>query len=329
MGQSQAVLQTVLADVGGTHIRFAMIADSDASLQCIKTYRCADFAHLENAIDHYLDNYLDAANKINQLNALCLAVPGDVTTEPIQMVNLPWAFSPSSVAQKYACQVHLLNDFSAQALAIPAFNTTDLQWLRGPTASNQVLTRAIIGPGTGLGAAALLPDGVVAESEAGHISFAPQSSIQKQIHDALTAHFGRVSVERLLSGPGLANIYRCLQGIEWNELSPAAEMITDRAMQGDSTCLQAIDQFIQILGNVSGDLALALGAKGGIYLSGGVLRKLDRLFDHQLFLDHFNNKGRFTDYCNSIPVALVLTAEPGLLGAAQYARQQFPRKVQP
>jgi glucokinase len=169
---------------------------------------------------------------------------------------------------------------------------------------------------------ALLPDGQVVESEGGHISFAPQSELQQQLLTALWSLFPRLSVERLISGPGLANLYRGLGLIRGEDQQLLPEQITRGALAGDGHCREAVEMFSQLFGSVCGDLALALGAKGGVYLSGGLLQALGGQFDDQEFLRHFSDKGRYSDYCRQIPVARVSCSQPGLLGAARFARLQ-------
>lgn len=309
----------IVADVGGTHVRFAQ-ADGNAGLHQTRTLLCADFANLESALDAWLAG-LPAAPEIHHL---CLAVPGPAQVDPITLVNNPWQISGSSLRKRYRCSVTLLNDFTAQAYSLPALPAQQLHWLRAPRPAAPAPTRLILGPGTGLGVAALLADGTVVESEAGHIGFAPVDQSQREILAILEQELPRVSVERLLSGPGLANIFRAQQKQRGFASQLQAEAISAGARQGDDHCRAAVTEFCRILGAVSGDLALAFSAIGGVYLSGGLLAGLDELFDPQLFLQQFDHKGRFSDFCTGIPVARILHPDPGLLGAARFALQQLP-----
>ena len=309
---------SIVADVGGTHIRFATVTDPAAPLQGIRVYHCAEFDRIYGAIDRYL---ADASIPVDTLSHLCLALPGAVHTNPVRLVNMPWKISRQKLRKRYLCEPVLLNDFTAQALAIPAFAPEELQWLRPGGESDHLLTRAIVGPGTGLGVAALLPDGEVVESEAGHFSFAPGTPLQQQLLTKLWELFPRVSIERLVSGPGLANLYRALQRVEGRDGQLSPEQITAQALAGDEMSLKAVTEFNSIFGSVCGDIALAFGAVGGVYLSGGVLDKLGSLFDPRLFLTQFDNKGRYTDYCRTIPVARVMCEHPGLLGAARHLQR--------
>ncbi|MEX2131124.1 MAG: glucokinase [Pseudohongiellaceae bacterium] len=306
----------IIADVGGTHVRFAVITGADARLQRIAVYRCAEFGQLADAIDFYIKKEQELPP--NLLTRLGLALPGAVHTDPVELVNIRWSVSRQALETRFGCAVTMINDFTAQALAIPALQEQDLQWLRRAAVDSPPLTRAIIGPGTGLGVAALLPGGEVVDSEAGHISFAPTSTAQQRMLEQLWQWFPRVSIERLLSGPGLANLYRAKSVLAGHEQVLSAEEITANAKAGDLLCLNTIDEFNRVFGSVCGDLALALGATGGVYLSGGIIEKLGPLFDRNLFMQEFDKKGRYSDYCHRIPLALVTCAYPGLLGMARY-----------
>ena len=255
----------------------------------------------------------------NRPEVICLALPGDTQTDPIQLVNAPWDAHTARLSKHFQCQVLAINDFSAQAYAIPTFEESELQWLRPPADSAADLNRAIFGPGTGLGVAALLPGGQVVESEGGHISFAPQTELQQRLLEVLWQHFPRISAERLISGPGLANIYRGLALLEGQDQQLQPEQVTTGALAGDLRCLAAVELFTQIFGSVCGDLALTFGAKGGVYLSGGLLPALGELFDSTSFLNCFEDKGRYRGYCHQMPVARVLSPQPGLAGAARFA----------
>lgn len=311
---------SIVADVGGTHIRFATLLETDAQLQCIQSYRCADFEHLPAILDYYLGRLTSEYGIAGNPQHLCLALPGAIHRDPVELVNLPWSVSPAALRAAYGCDLLLLNDFTAQALAIAEYKAADLQWIRTSDDSIERATRAVIGPGTGLGAAALLPSGEVLESEAGHCGFAPVSPLQQALLKQLWQLYPRISVERLVSGPGLANIYRGLQMLAGNDLQLTPEQVTAGACEGDLMCCDAVTEFTRIFGAVCGDIALAFGAVGGIYLSGGLLNQLGSQFNADTFLEQFNNKGRFESYCQSIPIAVVLSSQPGLLGAARHLR---------
>lgn len=321
---------SIVADVGGTHVRFALLGTGSAPLECVEVFRCAEFARLDAALRHYLDLLTERLSEsqripINvRIEALCFALPGPVHKDEVKLVNNPWAINRRSLAQSFACPVFFLNDFGAQAWALDVLGEDDLQWLRAPLAAESAGgSKVVIGPGTGLGVAARLESGAVLETEAGHINFAPMSDLQLQILEQLRRLYPAVSNERLASGPGLANIHRALASIEGHDLNLEPAEITARAKQGDAICKASILEFSRIFGAVCGDLCLAYGATGGVYLSGGVLEKLSGLFDEQAFLEQFERKGRFQNYCHQIPIARICSEHPGLIGAAQFLRKQL------
>lgn len=319
MATAQTRPFAIVADVGGTHVRLGVLPDAEAPLAYIEDYLCAHFAQLTDVLHHF-QAQLVQQGVAGAPQLLCLALPGDVQSHLVNLVNLNWLVDTRQLARHFGCRVVTLNDFSAQAHAIPAFSDQDLDWLRVPTGDLAGLNRAIIGPGTGLGVSGLLPGGEVVESEGGHLSFAPQTPLQQQLLTALWTVYPRLSVERLISGPGLANLYRGLGLIQGQDRQLPPEQISAQALAGDPLSRQTVALFTEIFGSVCGDLALTLGAKGGVYLSGGLLQGLGDLFDPAPFIARFEDKGRYRDYCRQIPLARVRAAQPGLLGATRYAR---------
>ncbi len=356
---------SLIGDIGGTNIRLAVHTASDDLISCIKTYRCADFPHLDDALKHYLEH--GARLEINSISALCLAVPGSTHEDTIVLPNSHWVVERQKLHTFFSCPVFLINDFTAQALSISSLNDNEIKWLQNSKNKNLVennssLTTLIMGPGTGLGVAGLLPDGKVIESEGGHVSFAPVTDIQIEILNVLSKKYSRVSVERLLSGPGIANLYTALQQIQASQTdlklkencvsisrntdtaeedflkadiliaeTLTAEKISALALQGDELSLKTICEFSRILGSTCGDQALSFGALGGVYLSGGILNKLGDLFNVEEFLAYFNSKGRYESYCRSIPIAMITAPQPGLMGAANFLKSQlqFEPQFQP
>lgn len=308
---------SLVADIGGTFARFATVGAQSKSLQGIEVFRCADFLHLEDAIAHYLRHNL--AHKSHTLQALCVAVPGAVHQDPVTLANLPWQVSKQQLGERFKCPVFVINDFSAQAMALPTLDSSDIRWFRAPSSPlHSQQAKLIVGPGTGLGVAAILPGGDIVESEAGHCSFAPTSYLQTEILLAMRDVFPHVSVERLVSGPGLSNIHKTLSAMAGIDQCLAPDLITQGARDGDPLCQNTIREFTRMFGSACGDFALALGALGGVYLTGGVFARMQDLFDENLFFQEFAAKGRFSDYCRSIPIAAIRCEHPGLFGAASY-----------
>ena len=262
-----------------------------------------------------MQRYIEQA-QLNNVNHACLAVAGQVELDWIDLTNNHWAFSRSALARDLSVPITVINDFTAQTLSVDALDQSAFFWVGQP---RPVVGRVkvVVGPGTGLGVSAMMPKGEVVPSEAGHIAFAPTDEHQIALLQMLWKRHQRVSVERLLSGMGLANLYWAnaqLQGVE-KELS--APDISVGADLEDPLCLKAIDDFYHILADVSGDIALMMGADGGLYLSGGILPKIKHFLSVDTFRQRFEDKGRFSEFCSTVPVALILAEHPGLVGCVE------------
>jgi glucokinase len=217
----------------------------------------------------------------------------------------------------------VINDFTAQALAIPLLRAGEREQLGtgAPVAGEAI---GVIGPGTGLGVGGLLPVGAVwlpIPGEGGHVSLAPQDAIGDAILAVLRRRFGHVSNERVLSGPGLINLACALAALEDVELDVEEPLqVAERARSGECRfCSAALVRFSAMLGSAAGDLALTLGARGGIYIGGGLCKRLDELFVRERFRAAFVAKGRLGYFLEPIPTYLVVRRDPGLLGAAALA----------
>lgn len=312
---------SVVADIGGTNARFAYVGHGGDVLQGIQCFSCRDFGFLVDAIQAYL-----AYGYLQEVTQICLAVAGPVDRDPIDLPNSHWQISRQVLEAELGIPIKIINDFSAQVLSIGSMFSTELDWIgdvRPDPSSSGVI--AVLGPGTGLGVSAMLASGEIVPSEAGHVSFAPQNPHELALLEQLWQRYERVSVERLLSGMGLANLYwaNCRLVGQDNELSPQG--VSEGAIAGDEVCLKAIRDFSAILGAVAGDVALMMGANSGVYLSGGILPLIKDLIDGDLLRQCFNYKGRFTEVCRRIPVAIVMGEHPGLRGCVQALRQ--PRDV--
>jgi glucokinase len=245
------------------------------------------------------------------------AVAGPVRDGAIHMTNLGWKFSQADVGAALGiAQVKLINDFEAIALAVPHFGPGDLLAI-GPAATPVRATVAIVGPGTGFGVAGCVPteSGVTAiVSEGGHASFAPVDDVEIDILKNLRARFGRLSIERILSGPGLVTLGEAM-GAATPPLSP--QEITARAKADpDSFCGTVFARFCAILGSVAGDIALVMGARGGVMVAGGILPAMREAFAASEFRARFEAKGRFKDYMSDIPTHLIVQDFAGLMEAA-------------
>lgn len=316
----------LLADVGGTNVRFGL-ADPSVSdpllADSIRQYAVADFESLADAARHYLD-----AGSIRVTHAV-MAVAGRVADGEARMTNHPWVVSTARIQQRLGLDaLRLVNDFVAQAMAIRLLRASDIVAI-GPLESHDApaneSTCAILGPGTGLGVAALIVrDGrhVALATEGGHVGFAPKTAEEIAILRVLASTFGHVSNERLVSGGGLVNLHRALGAIAEEPvdaplLQPAD--ITAGAAAGDARCLRAIDLFCAIFGSVAGDMAMVLGAWDGVYLSGGLVPRLLPALQRSGFRARFEAKGRYASALSQVPTFAVLHPQTGLLGAAAIA----------
>ncbi len=303
----------LVADIGGTNVRFAITEIASPLLKEILVFPCSDFASLPEAIHYYLEKI-----DLKTISEICLAVPGPVDFDHIELPNCHWILDRNKLQQAFSAKISIINDYSAQLLSLDLLDEKDLLWIGEPR-PGKAKVKAILGAGTGLGAAVMSQNGDILPSEGGHLAFAPTSPHEMEILQLLWQRYDRVSVERILSGQGISNLYwanSLLMGLMEKEQELKAEEIHELILQEDECALRTLEDFTAIYGSVAGEIAIASGALGGVYLSGGILPKLITRMDVELFRQHFDKKGRFSDYCSRIPVALVLNEHPGLLGAA-------------
>jgi len=317
MTRSDDSLPRLLADVGGTNARFAWQAGPGAPIEAQRTLPCADYPTIDAAIQAYLGG-LDRPRP--QLGAIAIANP--VTGDQVRMTNHHWSFSIEALRQSAGLQhLSVLNDFTALALALPGLPTSDKRQVGGgmPMAGQAI---GLIGPGTGLGVSGLLPDGrggwVPLQGEGGHVTLAAVTPREQVVVNWLVSQHGHASAERAVSGMGLVDIHRALcvaDAAPSPELSAA--QISEAALAGDARCAEALGMMCAFLGTVAGNLALTLGAKGGIYIGGGIVPRLGSWFGGTAFRQRFEAKGRFRDYLTGIPVWVITAAlSPALAGTA-------------
>ena len=316
----------LLADVGGTNVRFAL-ADTERAQpllgDSIRRYRVADFASFGDVARAYLDA-LGAEPRRG-----VFAFAGQIRDGEVQVTNHTWTVSSERVRRELSLErLDFINDFAAMSLSVPLLGETDLRAIGRPPAprleGTKARTFAVIGPGTGLGVGALLlRDGRASalETEGGHTSFAPRTEEDFEILRWLTARFGRVSNERLLCGSGLSNLHEALGHIHSTfEERLAPEEITRRASEGsDAGCVRAVEIFCELLGAVVGDFVLAFGEWDGAYLAGGLPPLMLPWLERGGFRRRFEDKGRFADSMVHIPSVVILHPDAGLLGAAVHA----------
>ena len=287
----------LVADIGGTNVRFG-IATASGEIQGVSSLVCADFPSLTEAAQAYLETVAGPPPKW-----AAFAIAGPVQGDTIRMTNHVWSFSGRAVRRDLALErLELLNDFAALALAIPALTAADLVEIRSGTPADRA-PKAVLGPGTGLGVAALVPAGdswTALTTEGGHRDLAAQNEREWQVVRHLGERFEHVSVERVLSGPGLVNLYEAVSRLadeEPQSLTPAA-VVAGARDRSSAACVEATNLFSSWLGAVASDLALTLGAFGGVYLGGGILPKMGEVFDADRFASVFSPKGDSVTICD-------------------------------
>lgn len=312
----------LVGDVGGTNARFALV-DAEGRVRHLHIYPAREYGSLSDVIADYLKRTVGSRRPPRAV----VAVAGPVLDGEITFTNLDWTVSEGDLLATFDFEaVRLLNDFSAQALACPRLEPDKLRVL-GPElrGGGPDCPLVVLGAGTGFGVAGLargpLGDYPVA-TEGGHAAFAPTDEVEVEIWRRMHARHGRVSVERLLSGAGLFELYGILCDLGQGAATCGDEKaVMEAAAAGDAQAGAALDRFCAILGSVAGDLALTFGARGGVFISGGIAPRMsDRLASGQ-FRARFEDKGRLSAFVKDIPTALVLHPYPALLGAARELEQ--------
>lgn len=307
----------LVGDIGGTNARFALLDGPDGELRSIRTLACADFPGLAEAIEHYLSATVGATPRYC---ALGIAAPLD--GDLVSMTNHDWTFSAGALRERFRfALLHLVNDFTALATALPALANDDLRQTGGgtPLARHAI---GLLGAGTGLGVSGLLPCGtdyVPIEGEGGHVTLAANDPHEAALIERLATRYEHVSAERVLSGPGLVALYEALAAVRRESPDGMdAQDIIRRGLDGSSSlCVGTLDAFCAFLGTVASDLALTLGARGGIYIGGGIVPRLGEYFLRSPFRRRFEHKGRYSSYLNAIPTYVIVAPHAGLTGAAR------------
>jgi glucokinase len=310
----------LLADVGGTNARFAWQASAGAPISDVRILPCADHATLQDAISVYLGGLGRGTP-----GAVAIAIANPITGDLIRMTNHHWSFSQSAVKAQFGFKtLRLLNDFTALALALPDLPANELVQVGGG-AAEPGMPIGLVGAGTGLGVSGLLPDGfggwVPLEGEGGHVTLPAVTPRERLVMDGLHARYGHPSSERLCCGQGLLDAYLLLceaDGVAPGSVASAAD-VSDAALKaGQPQALEALSIFCAMLGSVAGNLALTLGARGGVYVGGGIVPRLGAWFQTSPFRQRFESKGRFTGFLSAIPVWVITSKQsPALMGAAR------------
>jgi glucokinase len=302
----------LLADIGATNARFALLTGHEIDHSHV--FMVADYDNFADAIAAYLASIPEDRRPTQA----ALAVAGPVVGDRIMMMNSPWNFSMAALKQQFGwTQLHVMNDFAANALAVPKLGEDDVIQI-GEGARVPDAPVALLGPGTGLGVAGLIPSRgrwIAVPGEGGNVTLAALDSREAAIIDILRRQYAHVSAEIVLSGPGLVNLYDSLCELAGKPATPSTpEHITHVYPGCDPQCREAVAIFCAMLGTFAGDCALTFGARGGVYIMGGIVPKMIEIFRHSAFRERFEFKGRYRQYLSTVPTYVVMHPFPAFLG---------------
>jgi glucokinase len=302
-------LIALIADIGGTNTRLALAVE-DARYDAFTSYVNLVQGSLEACLDDYLERHGIVASDL----ALVLAVAAPVVGDSVHLTNLDWTISAPGLASRYGfTAVRLINDFAALALAIPTFEVDDLKPLGGGQAIPHQ-PALVLGPGTGFGASVWLPSGAVLATEAGHALIAPVSDVEASVLERLRRTHGPVSIEQVLSGAGLVRLYAAVAG-ETVTPNPTPAQIAESAVAGDDpAAVRSFDLFFALLGIAARNLVLATGARGGVYLAGGIVPRYPAALAASSFRARFETPAPLPGYLESVPSWLITHPAPVLVG---------------
>lgn len=307
----------LIADIGGTHARFALV-DAHGQAGEPMVMRCAEHAGPAQAAQAFLA----AQGGGGQPKRAAFAVASPITGDVVDLTNSAWHFSIEQTRRELGLdRLDVINDFTAVALSVRHLGPGHLLKVGGGAAVAGCPI-AVLGPGTGLGVSALVPDSAghwtALATEGGHVTLAAANAQEDAVLDWLRQRFGHVSAERILSGPGMVNLYEALAALRG---VPAAystpDAISQRALDGSCPlCRETLDMFFAMLGTVAGNLVLSVGARGGVFIAGGILPRMRDTFAQSGFRRRFEDKGRFRDYLAPVPTWLVVHPQPAFAGLA-------------
>jgi glucokinase len=312
----------LVADIGGTNARFA-ISDAGGALHEVRVLHAANFPRIDEAITAYF-----AELKRPVPRQACFAVACPATGPEIKLTNSSWRFVKAELQRQFEFErFAVINDFEALAASVPILSGAQLAELR-PGTPDPSSVSLVIGPGTGLGVGAYVPAGkgawAVISGEGGHIGFAPNTDAEIRLWHRMRRKYGRVSAERVLNGAGLVNIYRFVAdeaGQQAGEID--APEVSRRALAGEAIAVDSVLMFFDMLGSVTGDLALAFGSRAGVYIGGGITPKLLDFARRSKFIERFLDKGRVSAILRDMPISVILEERAALHGV----RRQFDREA--
>lgn len=317
----------LIGDIGGTNARFALCEGEQ--IRSERDLACAEYPDLASAIEFYLRE-TDAADAPARPQQAALAIASPLTGDRLQMTNNPWVFSVSETKRRLGLdRLFVLNDFTALAMSLTALKPGELEQVGGgaAVAGGPI---ALLGAGTGLGVSGLVPSGngyVPLQGEGGHVTLFASTPGERAVIEVLARRFQHVSAERVLSGPGLVNLYEALAELAGHEPEPLQpDEISRRGLEGsDRLCRETLEMFCAFFGGIAGNLALTLGAIGGVYIGGGIIPRLGSFFPNSAFRQRFAAKGRFARYLEVIPAFIIRAPRPALIGLSRAFTEPGPR----
>ncbi len=310
----------LVADIGGTNARFALSLGGRLQTDSVEVLACNDYENLDHAVSHYL------TDKQVTVDHACMAFACPVSSQTIKMTNNHWAFDKSEMKDTLKLQsFKVINDFTAQALALSALPESALVRVGKGTAIEGA-TKLIIGPGTGLGVAALKKAGehwLPLPGEGGHAAFSPISSMDNEILGILQQKMGYVSWESVLCGSGIERLYEAHSMLSGQTQTLKNHEITAQALIGETLCRQTLLHFCELLGRAASNAALTTGAQGGVYIAGGIIPRFPEFFAQSDFRTSFDLNDKMVDYLTAIPTSLIIHDNPGLTGACEALGNPF------
>ena len=307
----------LIGDIGGTKARVALVQGDGTPITHEVTLPPGQYPDLAAAAPAYLQQVGQPA-----VREACIAIANPIDGDVLKMTNNHWQFSIEATRQQLGLDsLLMLNDWEAMAMAAPALQGPDLEQI-GPGEPVPNAPKGLIGPGTGLGVSSLVRsrrgDWVPIAGEGGHVSLSPTCAREADILRVLWRSHPHVSAERAISGMGLENLYRAICELNGTEAEPlVAAQVTERALKAqDGACEEALERMCRLLGNAAANLAVTLGARGGIYIGGGVIGRLGDYFAQSGFRAAFEAKGRFENYMKRIPTYVIRAEQPALIGCA-------------
>ncbi|OAJ51399.1 glucokinase [Paraburkholderia ginsengiterrae] len=316
----------LLADIGGTNARFAL-ETGPGEIGSVLVYPCADYPGVAEVIKKYLKD-----TKIGRVNHAAIAIANPVDGDQVRMTNHDWSFSIEATRRALGFDTLLVvNDFTALAMALPGL--TDAQRVQvggGTRRPNSVI--GLLGPGTGMGVSGLIPADdrwIALGSEGGHATFAPADEREDIVLQYARKKWSHVSFERVAAGPGIEVIYRALAGRDKKRVASNVDTIeiVKRALDGEPLAAESVDVFCGILGTFAGNIAVTLGALGGIYIGGGVVPRLGEFFERSSFRQRFEAKGRFEAYLQNVPTYVITAEYPAFLGVSAILAEQLSNRT--